>query len=60
MTKIYIQPLNMDRGFTYNLEAPMPFPNRVWLATLDNKEVRNYRCFGEFEDCKDSEYKEVQ
>ena len=60
MTKIFIQPLNMDRGFTYELEAPMPFPNRVWLATLDNKEVRNYRCFGEFADCSDSQFREVQ
>lgn len=60
MTKIFVQPLNMDRGFTYELEAPMPFPNRVWLATLDNREVRNYRCYSAFADCADNQFKEVQ
>ncbi len=60
MTKIFVQPLNMDRGFTYELQSPMPFPNRVWLATLDKKEIRHYRCFGEFSDCADNQFREVQ
>ncbi|MEV9527056.1 hypothetical protein AB0W38_00495 [Aliarcobacter butzleri] len=60
MTKLFVQPLNMDRGFTYELTAPMPFPNRVWIATLDNREVRNYRCFGEFDECSDTDFQEVQ
>jgi hypothetical protein len=60
MTKIYIQPLNLDRGFSYELIKPMPFPNRVWIATLDNKEVRNYRCFDDFGECEDDSFQEVE
>lgn len=56
MTKLYVKPLNMDRGFTYNLTKPMPFPNRVWIATLDNREVRNYRCYEDWPDCTDQQF----
>ena len=59
MTKIFVQPLNMDRGFTLNLTKPMPFPNRVWIATLDNREVRNYRCYEEWPECSDNNFVEV-
>ena len=60
MTTIRVQPLNMDRAFEYKLTAPMPFPNRVWIATLDEREIRNYRCYGEFGECKDEEYREAE
>ena len=58
MTKLFIQPLNMDRGFTYELIRPLAFPNRVWIATLDNKEVRHYRCYDSWPTCSDSEFSE--
>lgn len=60
MTKITVQPLNMDTAFEYELKAPMPFPNRVWIATLDEREIRNYRCYGDFGECEDEEYNEVE
>lgn len=60
MTSIFVKPLNMDRGFTYQLTKPMPFPNRVWVATLDNREIRNYRCFEDWPDCGDTEFKEAK
>ncbi len=60
MTTIRVQPLNMDRAFEYKLTAPMPFPNRVWIATLDEREIRNYRCFGKFGECEDEEYREAE
>jgi len=60
MTKLFVQPLNMDRGFTYELIRPMPFPNRVWIATLDNREVRNYRCYDAWQDCTGNDFMEVE
>lgn len=56
MTKITVQPLNMDRKFTYELVKPMPFANRVFLASLNSKEIRNYRCYQDFTECEDGNY----
>lgn len=58
MSKITVQPLNLDRKFTYNLTKPMPFANRVFIASLNEKELRQYRCFEDFGKCADSDYKE--
>lgn len=60
MTKISIRPKNIDKAFIYTLTRPMPFPNRVWIATLDKKEKRHYKCFGDFGSCSDQDYKEVE
>jgi hypothetical protein len=34
-----------------DLVKPLPFANRVFLVTLNEKEIREYRCFEEFGDC---------
>lgn len=50
-TKISIKPFNSDRAHIINLVKPLPFANRVFLVTLNEKEVREYRCFDDFGNC---------
>lgn len=57
---IEIIPQNMDRGFEHRLKLPLPFANRVWVVSLDLDEERHYRCFNDFEGCKDEDYKGVK
>jgi hypothetical protein len=59
MTKIKVTPGNLNRGFVYNLTKPMPFPNRVWIASINDKEVRKYRCYKDWPECTDKSFKEV-
>jgi len=61
MTKIVVIPLNSnDQKYTYNLSAPMPYPNRIWIETLDKKEERNYICYEDFGECKEDDFKAAQ
>ncbi len=58
-TKLTIRPLNSDTPFVINLTKPNPFPNRIFIATLNEKEVRMYRCFDPFQDCLSENFKTV-
>ena len=61
MRKIIIKPLNSDdQKYVYNLTAPMPYPNRIWIETLGKKETRNYICYDSFGDCNESDFKAEQ
>lgn len=52
-TKISIRATNTDRPYYVDLEKPLPFANRVFLVTLNEKEIREYRCYSEFGSCSD-------
>ena len=56
MAAIEVCPLNMDRCFRYELKFPLPFANRVWLASLNGKEIRNYRCYDDFSSCSEDNF----
>lgn len=60
-TKLFVQPLNMeDGGFEFNLTKPLPFPNRVWIATLNMKQKRRYICYKDFPVCGGAAYKNME
>lgn len=50
-TKLKIKSTTSDRYHVIDLVKPLPFANRVFLVTLNEKEIREYRCFEEFGDC---------
>jgi hypothetical protein len=50
-TKLKIKSTTSDRYHVIDLAKPLPFANRVFLVTLNEKEIREYRCFEEFGDC---------
>ncbi len=54
--KLTVQSLGSDKAFVIKLDKPLPFANRAFLVTLGQKEVRKYRCFEDFKDCKDSDF----
>jgi len=56
MTKIVITPTNMDHGFEYELIKPMPYPNRVYIASMDKLAKRVYRCYEDFPNCAEDEF----
>ena len=56
LTSIEVCPLNMDRCFKHDLKFPLPFANRVWIASLNGKEVRNYRCYDDFSSCDEKDF----
>lgn len=60
MVAIEVRPKNMDRSFYYKLKKPLPFANRVWLASLDTVEIRRYRCFDDFTGCDEDQYKKSE
>ena len=55
-TKITIRALSSDREHVVKLVKPLPFANRVFLVTLNEKEIREYRCFDEFGDCDNDSF----
>jgi hypothetical protein len=56
MTKILIRPLNQDAYYIYELEKPMPYPNKVFATTLKQNAIRNYRCYNsDFNGCNTDE-----
>lgn len=55
-TKITIKALTSDREHIIDLDKRLPFPNRVFLVTLNEKEVREYRCFEDFGDCESENF----
>lgn len=50
-TYLTLTQVGMLKEFKVPLEKPLPFPNRVALVTLNEKEIRKYRCFEPFGDC---------
>jgi len=57
--KIVITPKNIENnGFTFKLSKPLPFANRVFVGTLNKKQIRKYRCYNDFDICQDSDFKE--
>ena len=56
-TKLKIKALNMDRPHVIELARPLPFANRVFLVTLNKKEIREYRCYEKFGSCKNTDFK---
>lgn len=61
MVKLKIKPTNMpDKEFIHEFLFPMPFANRVFLATLDKLQERKYLCYGAFSDCNDEDYEGEQ
>lgn len=59
-TKLTIRSTTTDRPHVIQLEKPLPFANRVFLVTLGEKEIRKYRCYKDFPDCQNSDFKGVQ
>lgn len=55
-TRITVRALNSDREHIIDLEKRLPFPNRVFLVTLNEKELREYRCFEDFGECSSENY----
>lgn len=51
ITELTIRALNSESSFRIKLPKPLPYPNRVFVATMGLSEDREYRCFGEFGDC---------
>jgi hypothetical protein len=56
-TKISIRSLSTDRPHIIELVKPLPFANRVFLTTLNEKEVREYRCYDDFGSCDTNSFK---
>lgn len=54
--KLTIMSLKTNRPFVIELEKPLPWANRVFVVTLNEKEIRKYRCFDDFGDCAESSY----
>lgn len=54
--KITVKPLAGDREFVIDLDKRLPFPNRVFLVTMNEKEVREYRCYDDFGNCENNQY----
>lgn len=59
-TKITVRPLNVAIPFNVILDKPNPFPNRIFLATLNQKEIRKYRCYQPFADCLKDNYQDIK
>lgn len=55
-TKITIKSLSSDREHIIDLDKRLPYPNRVFLVTLNEKEVREYRCFSDFGECENDNF----
>lgn len=56
ITQIKIKPKGADTFFVVDLKYPLPYPNRVFVSTLGEKIVKDYRCFDEeFPECADYE-----
>lgn len=58
-TKITIRPLNMDRAHVIELVKPMPYANKIFLVTLNEKEIREYRCYDEFSNCDNNSFSSI-
>ena len=57
IVKIEVIPANMPNArFTFWTKKPLPFPNRIFLATLGKKQEREYRCYDEFGDCLETDF----
>ncbi|MDK2063327.1 hypothetical protein PT447_00135 [Aliarcobacter butzleri] len=60
-TKISIRSLTTDRPHIINLVKPLPFANKIFLTTLNEKEIREYRCYQQFGECnKQNSFKTIQ
>jgi hypothetical protein len=57
--KVLVRPLNQTTAYVVTFDKPMPFPNRIFLATLNEKEKRMYRCFSPFGDCASTSFKNI-
>jgi hypothetical protein len=55
ITQIKIKLSNTDKFYVVDLDYPLPFPNRVYLVSMENSEAREYRCFLPWESCDDYE-----
>ena len=55
-TEIKVRPLNQNNWYVIKLDKPLPFANRVFLVTLAKKEIRKYRCFSPFSNCKTNDW----
>ena len=61
ITDIEILSDNMtNKSFKFKLTRPLPFINRIFLGTLDKEQIRKYRCYDDFEDCGETDYKEIK
>lgn len=54
--KLSVRATNVDRPHFIDLEKPLPFANRVFLVTLNEKEIREYRCYDDFGECESDEF----
>ncbi|KAB7889566.1 C-type lectin domain-containing protein [Poseidonibacter ostreae] len=55
-TKLTIRPLSSDRAHVVELVKPLPFANKIFLVTLNEKEIREYRCYEDFGDCDNDSF----
>jgi len=59
--KIEVIPENMENAsFVLRLEKPLPFANRIFIGTLNKEQKRKYRCYEDFQDCGEKDFKEVE
>ena len=56
MTVLKIRSTSVDDWFIINLTYPMPYANKVRLVSLNNKEIREYRCYDPFGDCGEDDF----
>jgi len=60
MVKIEVIPKNLNKGFIHILEKPLPYANRVFIASLEKLAKRKYRCYDPFTNCDDEDFKQVE
>lgn len=51
ITELTIRPLTAETPFRVRLPKPLPYANRIWVASMGLNETREYRCFSDFGDC---------
>lgn len=53
ITTLKIRPVDQEDTFEIILPKPLAYPNRVFLATMGEKEDRLYRCYSDYSECTD-------
>lgn len=58
--QILIRDDSLDHTITIPLKGKMPFANQIFLVSLGEKEIRDYRCFGDFAECLEEDFKKIE
>lgn len=57
--QIRIKVKNTDKFYVLDLDYPMPFANRAFLITYNQKQNKLYRCFEPFGQCTGGDYEKI-